>query len=230
MTTLFNYIFLRNDDSSAALNYGTSELIWAANIIAEAPPSGYERPDYVAMLVSLLPAGAAWPRDPDAVLQLVLSSLANELSKVDDRATALLVENDPRSTVELIEDWERVFNLPDSCVVNTTLSVQERRAAIEARMTTVGGQSKAFFIEYAFRLGYTITIDEFFPYFEGEELINEGMEYTWRINAPGLTVRDFRVGDSTVGEDLRTWGNEPLECAMNKLKPAHTVLLFGYDE
>jgi hypothetical protein len=33
---------------------------------------------------------------------------------------------------------------------------------------------------------------------------------------------------SAVGEALRTWGNDLLECKMNQIKPAHTILIFGY--
>lgn len=218
----YDYTYLLSEDDESELYYQGMQLIWAANVIQESAPTGFDAVDYSQMLNSLLPVGAAWPRVPGSVMSHLLDGLAIEFDRVDRRALQLLLESEVWSTAELLTDYERVFGLPDPCVINTALTVQERRAALEARMTVVGGQSKRFFIEYAFRLGYTITIDEFF----GEA----GLEYTWRINSQGDAIRDFLVGESEVGEDLRSWGNEPLECAMNKLKPAHTVLLFGYGD
>ena len=33
---------------------------------------------------------------------------------------------------------------------------------------------------------------------------------------------------SVAGEPLRSWGNNLLECTMERIKPAHTVLIFAY--
>jgi hypothetical protein len=50
----------------------------------------------------------------------------------------------------------------------------------------------------------------------------------WQVNAAATTVQPFRAGRSRAGERLRTWGNTALECKINKIKPAHTRVLFVY--
>lgn len=48
------------------------------------------------------------------------------------------------------------------------------------------------------------------------------------INAPKNTVTRFAAGVSAAGEPLATWGNAVLECELQALTPAHTVLQFHY--
>ena len=189
--------------------------------------------DYLSQLQALLPSGAAWTREADAVLTQLLHAQAEELARVDGRAEDLLRESDPRTTSELLPDWERVAGLPDTCVP-AAQTLQERRDALVTKLTNPGGQSHAFFIALAARLGYTVTITEF-PPFEvglsgaGDEVGSDDQwRFVWRVNGPETTVRVFRAGSGRAGEPLRKWGNELLECVLNRYKPAHTNLLFGY--
>lgn len=226
-----DYIYLLTEDGTDDLLFGEHLLIIGGGIVPDAPPAGFELVDYEHLLASLLPQGAAWPRESTSVLRRLLNGLAAELFRVDSRSVDLLAESDPRLASELLEEWERMVGLPDPCVT-AALGVQARRAAVESRLTSVGGQSRAFFMELAGRLGYTITIDEFASEAAaiagGIPYTGTSWAHTWRVNAPPQTVRTFRVGEARVGEPLRSWGNEQLECAFNRLKPAHTVLLFAY--
>lgn len=227
----YNYTFVLTEDGAEEVWFGGFQLITGGGIAPDAPPAGYELADYGHMLASLLPQGASWPRESTSVLRRLLNGLASELFRVDSRSVDLLAEADPRLASELLEEWERMVGLPDPCVTEA-LGVQARRAAVESRLTSVGGQSRAFFMELASRLGYSITIDEFASEAEaiagGIPYTGTSWAHTWRVNAPEQTVRTFRVGEACVGEPLRIWGNEQLECAFNRLKPAHTVLLFAY--
>lgn len=229
---IYDYTIVLTEDGAEEATFGGSQVIWSVNIVPESPPAGFNDADYRQLMSSLLPSGIAWPRGSSSTLQMVLASLTAELARVDARSEQLLAESDPRSSSELLIDWERVCGLPDPCVANLDQTVQARRFAVEARLTSVGGQSKAYFIQYAYRLGYEVTIDEFRPFVAGSSAgdlaHDDSWAHTWRINSEAVTVRDFRVGEGVVGEALRTWGNEALECALNKLKPAHTVLLFAY--
>jgi len=187
---------------------------------------------YREALQALLPPGAAWTREADAVLTALLDALAQELARVDVRADGLLDEADPRTTAELLADWERMAGLPDSCVT-TTQTVSERRDALVARLTSLGGQSRQYFIDLAASLGYTITIIELGPFkaghnSAGDAVMNDPWQFVWRVNAPTTTVRDFKAGSGAAGESLRSWGNLMLECAIAKLKPAHTYVQFSY--
>jgi uncharacterized protein YmfQ (DUF2313 family) len=185
------------------------------------------------MLQALLPPGAAWTRETGATLTRLLEGLAEELARIDARCADLLREADPRTTAELISEWERITGLPDPCT-GPYDTLQERRSAIVSQLTDAGGQSPAYFIALALTLGYTITVEDGFQPFRvglnsvGDALNGADWAYVWRVNAPETTVRTFAVGQSTVGEQLRTWGNELLECVLTRRKPAHTHILFSY--
>lgn len=186
---------------------------------------------YRRNLQALLPQGRAWPTDKEAVLTKLLDGIAAGLARVHNRGIDLVAEADPRTTVELITDWERVCGLPDDCAPAGGGTLAERRAAVVARITARGGQSRPFFIDLAARLGYAVTIDEFRPFTcdsSCDDAVNdEEWWHVWRVNAPETTVREFTC-DSPCDEPLATWGNEILECNLGRLKPGQTHLIFGY--
>ena len=96
----------------------------------------------------------------------------------------------------------------------------------------MGDQSRQYYIDVAARLGYQITITEFDTFEAGDhagDLVNgENWRYAWRVNAPEVTITEFIAGGSSAGDPLRDWGNEQLECVINRLKPAHTLAQFAY--
>lgn len=190
--------------------------------------------EYLAQLQALLPQGPAWPREANAALTQLLAAWADELARVDGRAADLIEEADPRTTAELLADWERVADLPDACVAayGITQTTAQRRAALVAKLTTIGGQSAAYFISLAASLGYTISVTEFAPFTAGsdagDDLTNGDWAYAWQVNAPQETIIEFSAGASSAGDPLRAWGNELLECVIRRLRPAHTHVLFAY--
>ena len=181
--------------------------------------------DYAAHLLALRPAGPAWAPEDDH-----LFAAAEECARAHNRAVALVDESDPRLTTELLADWERVAGLPDACT-GPLATLQERRAALVARLTSIGGQSRAYFIALAAALGYTVTITEYRPYHVNshvnDPLNSELWTFVWQVNAAINTVRRFVV-TSGVNEPLATWGNQLLECVIRRLAPAHTKVLFAY--
>lgn len=186
--------------------------------------------DYLQHLQALLPQGPAWPRDADADLTKLLRAFADEFARLDAKAERVLDEEDARSTSELLADWERVAGLPDTCT-GLLDSISGRRSALVARLTNLGGQSRQFFIDLAAALGYSITITEFRPY-TVDSNVNDplcGIQwiFVWQVNAAQNTVRKFVV-NSQVSEALASWGNTLLECAISRLKPAHTKVQFAY--
>lgn len=189
--------------------------------------------NYKELLKSLMPPGDAFPRDPGTHMDDLLMALAEEWARIDARGEALIVDALPSTTSEMLSDWERVAGLPDKCAGTLETTMQGRRNVLVTKLTSNGGQSKAYFQAVAKALGYEVTITEFRPFRAGlsqagDPLTNGPWIYTWRINATETTIIDFRAGLSAAGEPLRTWGNDTLECKINQLKPAHTVVLFGY--
>lgn len=130
------------------------------------------------------------------------------------RAAALAAELDPRTTTELLEDWERVAGLPDSCAP-AAQTLDARRKALVGRLVATGGQSRGYFVDLAWARGYAITI-------------TEPARHQWRVIVPeSALVKKWRAG-SRAGQPIRTWQRHPLTCQFMREKPAHTRLWFGF--
>jgi hypothetical protein len=63
---------------------------------------------------------------------------------------------DPRTTTELIADWERIAGLPDPCADTAPSTIEGRRAAVTARIIArgAGGPSVTFLTDVIVALGY----------------------------------------------------------------------------
>jgi len=188
--------------------------------------------DYARQLAALLPPGPAWSTDDDAAtLTLQLNAWAQEFARVQARADVLIEEADPRVTYELLTDYERIFGLPTACMYGIEQTVQQRHDALVSQMISIGGQSRAYFIALALAAGFSITITEFNPFNVGmtvaDSIYGPDWYFAWQVNAPTTTVAWFRISGG-VNEALAAWGNQLLECLINRYKPAHTVAIFSY--
>lgn len=185
---------------------------------------------YARQLQQLLPQGAAWDVQPGSRMAQLLLGIGEELARIDARAGSLVDEWDPRTTYELLVEWERMLGLPDPCVTGEQ-TIAQRRAAVIAKYTSLGGQTPAYYIALAAALGYSVTITEFTPYDIGDDvdapIEGDAWAYAWQVNAALNTVGEQTVDDGA-DEPLAWWGNEALECVLDRLKPAHTYLLFAY--
>lgn len=169
-------------------------------------------------ILNLLPYGVGITKDLTSNIYKLALGLAEEFCRIEQRAAELLVEIDPRSTTELISDWERVLGLPGECI-DLAETLADRRAAVVAKLISRSAQTKAFYIQLAASIGYTIT----------EADITEPSPHTFAFNIPlTSSIRSFRASANRVGDRLREWGNELFECVMEDNKPAHTQVLFLY--
>src|SRR5882724_4274104 len=115
--------------------------------------------DYAVAFRNLLPQGIAWPTSSTGVLSKVIKGLVQIFGYADDRAADLLeLETDPRKTTELLEEWERVFGLPDNCIPIPLEDEVTRRFNLVSKLTMLGAQSRAFFIQRGTDIGETVEI------------------------------------------------------------------------
>ncbi|MBJ7537156.1 YmfQ family protein [Marinomonas transparens] len=185
---------------------------------------------YQQTLLALLPQGSAWPRNPDSELGKLMAGLAEELARIDQRALEVLNESHPSQAYETFAEWEEEYGLPDPCS-GANPSFQERLAALLQTYRMQGSQNREFFIEMASIMGYEITITEYQTSMYGERFGGlyggEDWAFTWQINAASINFKTRHYGDPW-GEAYRTWSNQRLECVFNRLKQAHTHLIFSY--
>ncbi|WP_303674770.1 YmfQ family protein [Vampirovibrio chlorellavorus] len=187
--------------------------------------------DYYEQIKKLKPSGQAWPDEDDLTQNRLLQALADESARIDERADDLSDELDPRVTLELLMDWERTAGLPDPCT-GLAQTVELRRQAVVDKLNARGGQHKQYFIDLAARFGFVISITETWPTTAGMPCgigdYGDTWLHYWEVNAPLDTIRHTKTGIGSCGDPIRSWGNEILECLINRYKPAHTIVIFTY--
>jgi uncharacterized protein YmfQ (DUF2313 family) len=185
---------------------------------------------YARMLKALLPRGVLWNLEDGSTISRVLLALADELARIDARSEDLIREIHPPTTLELLADFERVYGLPDPCL-GEDQSTAQRVASLVQKVTSMGGQTAAYYISVAAILGFTITITEFSSHDVEDDvedpISGDDWNFAWQVNAPLDTVIEITVED-TVEDPLATFGNDQLECVLEALKPAHTTIIFAY--
>lgn len=192
----------------------------------------FQAADFLAALQACMPRGKVWPKGPDAIQTQVLQGLAIPFQQHNDRANYLLTDAFPATAEELLPEWEATLGLPDPCA-GPQPSIAARQAQVLARFAGVGGQSPDYFVSYAAKLGYTVTITQYTPFRMGQQTMGDPLgspdwAFTWSVNAPLVTQIPFRMGQSAMGDPLESWSNEVLECEIKGYAPAHTVVLFTY--
>lgn len=187
--------------------------------------------DFLAAFQALLPTGPIWPRERDSVLVQTLAALVPAYTRLAARAGNLLVDAFPVAPVELLAEWEETLGLPDPCA-GPSPTVELRQQQVATRFLGIGGQSKAYYIEVAARLGYAITITEFTAYRFGETfgvpIPGANWAFAWQVNAPSFAIEAFQFGRDVFGDPFAAWGNNLLQCELQRLAPAHTEVVFSY--
>lgn len=197
----------------------------------------YSEEQYLNMLVQLLPQGAAWPREEAADRDTLLGLAAFSQHNVEVAAVEMILEGNPARTVKMLAEWEKEFGLPDECSLSYE-TLAERRAALVAKYTAVGGNSLAYLVELATNYsGQVCTGNKYGAFRAGESvagdaLTNDPWRYWYRISVPETVVRPFVAGSGCAGEPLRIWGNERLECMIKQFGPAegHALITYGGDD
>lgn len=190
---------------------------------------------YTAAQQNLLPVGDAFSRESSSILSHLLRGLALLWAKAHNRAMTAVEEADPRTTLELLPDFETALGLPDECLPAGN-SIQERRDAVLAKLDDEGRQDPDFYRELAKILGYEVTIAEFKPFICGlsccGDVLNGGhdVRYYWQITVHGPRVTLFRCGASSPPDRLgKTSHATELECLIRRYKLAHTYAVFNYE-
>lgn len=190
---------------------------------------------YKEQLLALLPRGPLWDalRQPGTTGAALAAALAEEPARIDARVQDMLTrELDPRTVLELLEEGEAWVGLPDACS-GLGASLQQRHDDLHAKLTQTGGQSRAYFLATAERLGFPDgEIVEYDPHTVDETvdapIYGEAWAHAWTLSVPTPEVNQFTT-DSSVDESLGEQApTTRLECVVNRLKPAHTVALFEY--
>lgn len=212
---------LLSDDNGALLVTDDGDAVVAYTL----PGAGFpvHQPDDVAKaLMRLLPRGRAWPRDPGAVLTQVVAALAPIWTRLEQRASDLVVDAFPATAVFLLPEWEAALGLPDPCA-GPTPSISERQRNVVAQLVATGGQSVPYVRLLLAALGRTGTVIEFAPFRVDRSsvespLSEDGWAYAWEVVVDPLVpaMQGVAASDAVV------------TCVLRRMCPAHTVLILAF--
>lgn len=188
--------------------------------------TGYRR-----ALAMLLPRGPIWDVGTNPVLNAHVTWMASEPKLEHNRFVDLVLEADPRTADELLDEWIEAWGLPSPCGTMPTTE-EGKRAMLAAKVAAQGGQSRAYFIAVVYA-----ALDPSYR--------ESGLEWVTIEERPyGVP---FRVGLSRVGDPLNGEASmhywvlhlptpesgsptaEVIECLIGHWKPAHTAVEFAYD-
>jgi uncharacterized protein YmfQ (DUF2313 family) len=183
------------------------------------------RETFAHAFMALLPEGPIWPREIGSRLYRTVLGLMGIVERwALDAWSFLTIEAFPPTSSGLLPDWERVLGLPEPCFpVAQTLA--ERRIAVREKLARrPGGQSRAYFIGLAERLGYhepgpspyqlpfqlpgqvgilrQVRIREYRPFMAGVsrcadptwQIGHQTIRFYWRITVPDVRATWFRAG------------------------------------
>jgi uncharacterized protein YmfQ (DUF2313 family) len=170
-----------------------------------------------------------------SLLGLLMSCFSRELHRFASQFNLLLRESVPglSTEAELLVDWERIAGLPDSCSSLGTTEAQRQLTVHQKIYGLYTGLSKQFFIDYAAGSGVTITIVE--------DAGGDVFRTTHKSSGVIQRVTQMPTGDVDGSRlnslaSIHTWtvtivsdpnnNQDVLECIFNKLKPAHTIVVF----
>lgn len=169
---------------------------------------------YVRPLLQLLPPGPIWEYESGDDMYELIRAMSYPFVRVAERVQDLLEEYDPRTTTELLSDWERVLDLPGDNP-NPATTVAGRRAAVHALLLGHGDPTLGFYEGVAEGLGYDATVvhkqyNPFVPgYRAGDPLTNHEWAFVWNL----LGMSDG------AGDTLLKW-------TVEQTVPEHTALFY----
>jgi len=187
---------------------------------------------YRYLVLQLFPHGKAWNRDSTGMLYQIAEGLGVEASRIDEALIQLVEDADPRTTTQLLDEWESLVKIPDECQEKAA-AIEDRRRDVLRKLTNRGGASLQFFVDLAEGIGYTVTVNNCFPFRAGvnragDRLFGDLWRFWFQVQAADFDLRVFRAGEGRAGDRLRTFRNDELECVIRRSAPAHTKVQFLY--
>lgn len=144
------------------------------------------RLDHKKMLKNLLPSGKAYIGEN---LDKLIDALSKEFKRVDTLAIRLLTKEIPGGLVLQLQAWERIVGLSKSYTPNHFASQgsEERNRAVVGKLSSVGGQSEKYWLNYLKRTSKSDINFEFFKpmvtgFYAGDLLFDKSWSFAFQIN------------------------------------------------
>ena len=197
-----------------------------------------DQSDYKKLFQNLMPSGPAWSRSPKSDMSKLGDAAAAFFFYIHQRVEKAAREMFPDTCEETLVDWEAMLELPEPCEHGNHAEGQtfyERVNAAIAKINRNISPTKENFAKLANFLGYNVSIVTTPPSVCGIARCGENLggateaNYYWITIVDGARLSYARCGTAVCGEVLCriTWA-EDLECLLNRIKPAHTIIKLSY--
>jgi uncharacterized protein YmfQ (DUF2313 family) len=173
---------------------------------------------YSRQIKQLFPQGKLWNFESTSVLSKLILAIAAELARIDARGDDLVDEWDPRTTGELIGEWETMLGLETD---STDLDI--RRLAATGAFIAQGGCTEDYFSQVSSGLGFHI---DHFDY-PSHDTVIFNIDLAESDGADTVEEYEFCSG-SSCGTPIYQKFSSLLEDKINKIKHAHIDILFYY--
>jgi uncharacterized protein YmfQ (DUF2313 family) len=166
----------------------------------------------------------------DSNLYKVLKGLATGFLSYRDFINYVYKEYNPSTTTDLIDMWEGMVGIPDSCIPIAS-TIEERRKWVVLKLSGLNITTKAQFERIGQLMGYNITV-------------RAGLEASdYLLTLPGITSDKLPFCILITLDNSFATGGFPLTfpftlkesavpdslyCIFNKIKPAHCVVYFNF--
>ena len=196
----------------------------------------YTAKDYAYQLDELLPRGPIWKRRQGTLLDAFIFALSNELARVSNKAEGILDEADPRTSIELLEEWFNDWGIPSACLTALADPNQEqKRRELITKIISSRSLTAEFFKEVAESIGYECEIVTYSAFTVADTVDKALYGTEWNTSySMGIRVKSqsptrLFTTNWTVDQPLAVWGDSLFECLMRELIPAHVVAIFEYE-
>lgn len=176
--------------------------------------------DWAQSLIDHMPQGFALDLAEGGLFRRLFEGLAVELARFDALCDELLTELDYTTTIQFIDDFERMLALPRDCQVPPTL-LEQRRAVVLAVLTRNRNLAPNTMIEIAALYGFTITIAEH----AAPDAASTWFQYDVTTTAE-ITVVPFTTGGSVANDPLGSVAQLDLDCILSEIEPAWAEHIF----
>lgn len=163
-------------------------------------------------------------------IRKLLLGFATELMRVDSLISLFRIDTNPKETQFFLDEWENALGIPDICFSGLGTN-DDRRVAILIKLSALGIQTNADFVDLAARLGIEVTITAgsvhgLFPWVWPKFFYETAKEARFTIFITPLQV----IGESFTYTFPITFGDENLailECLFAEFKPANVQVIFN---
>ncbi|GAF92751.1 unnamed protein product [marine sediment metagenome] len=165
-------------------------------------------------------------------IRKVLLGLASEWLYLKEKSIEICDEYNPATTTAFIEEWEQTVGIPGECFDNTG-TLEDRRNKVLLKLASTNATTARQFEAIGEILGFDISVE---PAAESDAVLlpatlpivliaEADIPFTIIVNLTGVVQQ---VLPQQLPFTLTSDPSEILVCLFDKLKPAHTNVIFRY--